>query len=488
MTGPEATQREPTLQAVRRLRLLAAGLAAGLFLIAWFVGRLQLESPTIAKGAVCLGVIVAAIAFLIGACGPSRWLNGAWPICERYLSLRDRPLAVLSPRANVAIVALAVLTHLVLVTRALSVPDDPSRDDQGAYLEVAQEIRSRGGLTTLASDLFTGQFREANRHPLYIAVLSTVPDYRSGRFQAAVIGLVTLILLTVLIGRRYSWSVGGIFALLLATNELFLEGTTRTVCEGLMVLWGGLLWWWLGHEDWDVADAQTETPADGRKFSVVRPIRLAAVAGAFCGLLWLTKGTGLLITAATVTAIAIANRSHVLRAVTCGAVIVATFLVVGSPLIARNLQRFGEPFYNVNTFLLFTDRFEDLEPLVESGRTSREIAAEYLAAESIWTLSERFVSGLVWEAFIGLRSLGPAYWGDARVLWGAAYLLLIPLGWGPPLTTSQRTALLLWVGLCWPLFGWYVPIAAGDRFVAPLLPALLCVVAVGISRMVARSA
>ena len=487
MTGSEAARSEPPQYTVRWLRLVAAGLATALLIIGWVVGRLQLDSPTIAKGVICFGVTVASIALFMGACGPDRRLREAWLICARFLSRRERPLVALSPSANATIIALAILSYLILVTRALSVPDDPRRDDQGAYLEVAQEIRSSGGLTTLASDLFTGTFREANRHPLYIAVLSTVPDYRSGRWQAAVIGLITLIVLTVLIGKRYSWSVGGIFAVLLATNEMFLEGTTRTVCEGLMVLWGGLLWWWLGHEAWS-GTATPDSAAGESLPSLRKSVRLAAVTGALCGLLWLTKGTGLLITVATIAALLIVHRRAPRRGFAVVMLLATTFLLVGSPLIVRNLQRFGEPFYNVNTFLLFTERFEDLEPLVESGRSSREIGMEYLSTASPGALVRRFVHGLVWEAFIGLRSLGPAYWGDARVLWVTAYLLVIPLGWGPPVTISQRATLLLWVGLCWPLFGWYVPIAAGGRFVAPLLPALLCVIAVGISRIVARSA
>jgi hypothetical protein len=149
------------------------------------------------------------------------------------------------------------------------------------------------------------------------------------------------------------------------------------------------------------------------------------------------------------------------------------FLVVGSPLIARNVQRFGNPLHNLNSLLLFADRYEDLPIMVDRGLTTGDAAQEYWSTHSLADVARREAGGLVWEAFIIVRSLGPAPLDDARVLFGLPIALLAAAGMAVRREPADGL-LLIWGLICWGLFAWYVPIAAGERFILPLLgPALI---------------
>jgi hypothetical protein len=154
------------------------------------------------------------------------------------------------------------------------------------------------------------------------------------------------------------------------------------------------------------------------------------------------------------------------------------FLLVSSPLLVRNVRRYDSPFFNINSLLLFADQYDDINRFLADGTTTREAARQFLANHSAFDIVRREVSGLVWETFIILRSPGPAPLDDSRVLFG------LPLAGMAVLTMlSRRRAadglLLVWGVILWLMFAWYVPIAASERFILPLLVPLLYLAAEG---------
>jgi hypothetical protein len=97
------------------------------------------------------------------------------------------------------------------------------------------------------------------------------------------------------------------------------------------------------------------------------------------------------------------------------------------------------------------------------------------------------LGGWAWEAFILLRSLAPATLGPSRPLVGLVILLVAGLG----AMQSSRTAVSLaavWCLVFYLFFSWYIPIAAGDRFWAPLVPILLSFAARGAIALFASDA
>jgi hypothetical protein len=161
--------------------------------------------------------------------------------------------------------------------------------------------------------------------------------------------------------------------------------------------------------------------------------------------------------------------------------VLLAFAAVGAPLLARNVVRYGTPFYNVNNWLLFADEYRDPVELA-AERTLAEAARDYLRTHSTGELAARELRGLVWEAFILIRSFGPAPLDDARVLPGLAVLVFGIVGMA---ATRRDDALLvaIWTALLIFMFAWYVPIAAGERFVLPVLVPWLAFAAEGAARV-----
>jgi hypothetical protein len=114
--------------------------------------------------------------------------------------------------------------------------------------------------------------------------------------------------------------------------------------------------------------------------------------------------------------------------------------------------------------------------------TLTEARSAYLASHSLTDIIKREATGLVWQTFIGLRTLGTAPWSDARLLVGVPLFVLALFG----MTQQPRVSslvLILWTLTTWVVMAWYVPIAAGDRFIMLLLVPWLTLAADGLARI-----
>jgi hypothetical protein len=503
-----------------RFRIVSLLLAAGCGFVVREVWQHATGAGRFSGGLAATAVAAAlvGVALIVGALGPAAW----WQQCGNVVhGIRQRFAA--APllddlKTGWLLIGLALSASAVLLIRFYPLQEDPWDDDQGAFLLTARDIHDAGGIGWLLPALYGGEFAEANRHPLYLALLSFQPTFDAGKMLSVAIGIVSLLLMTMMTARRIGRLGAGIFCVLLATNFEFCFHATRVVCEVLIVLLSGMLWLWhapvrqgtarvvgsLRDPDPTVGSL-TEADQCGTGLSRLRvngrgrgvtgllwPMR----AGALLGLLYLTKGTGLLLWAGYVlwlvlawlrpaTGAAIARspagpmRDLILRI--CA--VTTAFLLVASPLLVRNMRRYDSPFYNVNSLLLFADQYDDVNRFLADGTTTREAARQFLATHTTGDIMRREVSGLVWETFIILRCLGPAPLDDSRVLFG------LPLAGIAVLTMlSRRNAadglFLVWGVILWLMFAWYVPIAASERFILPLLVPLLYLAAEGIVRTI----
>ena len=358
--------------------------------------------------------------------------------------------------------------------------DTPFDDDQGAFLITALEIHDQGGLSELWSDLWSGRFEESNRHPLLIAMQSLQPTVEFGRGLSCLLATLMLGLATAILWRRMGPLSAGVFAVLIGTNGAWLYHVPRLVCESLLTGIAGLAWLALLTP---ALAPSTSSP----QFSTLTPQRSAWL-GVLLGLAYLTKGTGLLLFVGAVLAygvIAIWSGSTRRTTIVSACVLILAFLVAASPLLVRNQMRFGSPTYNVNSYLLWVDTYESPNAMADR-MTLPEARSAYLATHSATELIQREATGLAWEAFIGLRTLGPAPWDDARLLFGLPLFALGLLGLchmpGLPVLV-----LIFWTGIMWVTMAWYVPITAGDRFLMPLLIPWLALAANGLVQILSLS-
>ena len=462
----------------RTVRYLLATAGALAWLSAGVVIRQGLlidsDSPLLWGTAGC-GVIAGLVSWGLGLrlsdhaiAAAVNWLHTRLTLAQPQRTETTRPLI---PWGLLICGVLFFAVNTAWVYRHQDPPDD---DDQGAFLITAREIHDRGGITQLWCDLWSGEFAESNRHPLLLGIQSLAPTVTGGRMISLIAASVTLGLILLLVWSKFGPLTAGVLSVLIGTNGAWLYHAPRIVCESLLTGLAGLLWLSLiPHRE----SSDPASPPTIRKSN-------AALAGLLCGLVYLTKGTGLLLFGATALAfIGMALAQPAQRRSWAMSLVFWTlgFVVVASPLLVRNQIRFGSATYNVNSYLIWVDGYESPNAMAER-MTLREARSAYLASHSPVDIIKREVTGLVWQAFIGLRTLGTAPWSDARLLVGGPLFLLALIGLFQQSRVS-RLVLILWTLVIWVVMAWYVPIAAGDRFIMLLLIPWLTLAADGLARL-----
>jgi len=467
----------------RRLRIVAALLLLPACCIAWELLWAAAGFSTarlLATGASLVLVTILA-ALLIG---PYRWRN----YCDLFFLARIARFEGRQPVARRWFCWLAILiawsSFLVAIQRGAPL-QDLQTTDSAAFSREAAEIADKGGPLALVGMLYDGTYDEANQHPLLIGILSTADnDVISHQSVTTGISMAGFILLTLLVIRLAGHQVGAVFAALLGTNATFGHLSLQVTCECLLIPLATVCWWIL--QRWTQNAHRTN------------PWRVGLAAGALLGLVQLAKGTGPIFLAGTLAWLLLPGcclaqappgstdpelepagkprRRYLALA------LLAAWITIASPLLVRNLRMHGNPLYNVNSHFLFMDEFEN--PTEVARRTTiHQAASEYFSSHGIGEMVQREATGLAWESFNVARLLGPQPLKESRILPGILLLLLALLGIG---LCPGRGYLLLacWLLLLVPLFAWYDPIVrSGERFLAPVIPALLFYAAVAASRL-----
>ena len=402
-----------------------------------------------------------------------------------------------SMRIGLALMALGVATFVAQIIVLFPQNDTFAGEDEEAYLVTASEIALSGGIIGFGKSLYSGEFSEANRHPLYLWLLSGSPQFGSGKFLSALLGLWTMgMVLGLCLQRQLGWLRAGIVCVLLGLNSAWGRFAVTVGCEVLMVGLVACVWFQFFGERFRVIveSEKSDSTTEDKTASPVRDDLLTAWVASLFALIWLTKGTGLLLTVGFVVWMFL-QALHIVPSRPRGegtrwkiarqlAVFAAVWVAVASPLLVRNFVRYGSPFHNVNSWLLFVDEYSNPIALSETQSIS-EAAAVYLETHSPLDIVKREATGLFWETFIIVRSLGPPPLDDARIIPGGMIALLAGFGW----LVSRDPAkwlLLIWLGFCVPLFAWYIPVAAGERFALPLLVPILGFAAEGAIHVVGR--
>ncbi len=473
-------------QLLRVFAIAAAVLAASAAVEAW----------SISQRTGSLGARVAAVAAALGAVvavGAVLWpdelvrLLTRWPAAVVLAGRLQAMDALSRPAARSHLMLATVMVIWGFVCFAANVfghalaPPPVAADDQGAYLATAERAHSPYGpmvtLATLFGDLRSGAFKEDNRHPLFIGLLAVRPTETWGRILAWLFSAVGMTSAVALVWRRFSPLAAGLFAILLGLNADFGLYSVMVVCESALITWIGLTYFAL------------LPPVDAAQSTARRRLRIVLASG-LLGLAFLTKGTGLVFFLVFLgwlawqclpqkeqdtteedpvrTVLSLDEPDPLRQWVLAMLLGVIGFVVVAGPLLERNIRVFGNPFHNINSLLLFADDYSEFERMLRLKIEPGEAAREYFSTHSAGQMLVRELRGLVWEAFIMLRTLGPKGLDDGRIVFG------IPLAMaaGLSLWFDRRPAkflLMAWIVACWVMFAWYVPIAAGDRFPIPLL-------------------
>ncbi|WP_298869214.1 hypothetical protein [uncultured Gimesia sp.] len=395
------------------------------------------------------------------------------------------------------LLSFSIIVYFVVMINLIPEQPTPQGNDQAAFLSQAQTVQEAGGPMALVRLLFQGDYLEANQHPLYVAVLSYFPDYETGKRLSAMSGLLALLIFSIGITFQYGNLTGGLTGLVLSVNAAYCHLTGRAVCEGMLLVFVAVLW-------------LTVLRLPDLRQSPKIPYRLLIGMGIVVGLAWLTKGTALLLILGLIiwfcsyavnwnrfipsltrntirtpseSEMALTNTSTVPLKTIFGslALLLASFTVIASPLLIRNVRVYGSPTFNANSYLLFQDEFSDPHALIKQGSLGAA-ARTYLQTHSVREIVKREVKGLVWQVFIFVRSLGPLPFGEGRLFFGLLAVPFLIIGLLSE-THPARRLYCIWIMLFWLAFAWYLPIAAGERFLIPILLPTLVFVSLGMVRV-----
>ena len=364
----------------------------------------------------------------------------------------------------------APLTALVLLYAAVGLSSvnlrtDPHEEDTDRYLRVALEIRESGGPLNWPPQCLRGTYVEDNLQPLYMVALSTVARrslafFTDAKLLTFLMGLAAVLTLYS-VGKRAFGRVPAMAAsVLLCLNAAFVHHVGLVACEALLMIFFTAAWG-------DLSACLTEE-------------RRGLRGGVMLGLAYLTKGTALFVWPAFVFVGLV--RFH-WRLVTKRWLwlALAGFVVVASPLIARNLRVYGSPFYNVNSAVIWADSWEEIYG--PAFKDSPPSMMRYLRTHSVSRIARRMGRGMYQQARLFLlRSMGvlglasswdghiqPQEWASLAI--STALFVLALLGLWRDRPWRRFFSALLLVGF-YVFFSWYYQVGPGSRFMLPLVPML----------------
>ncbi len=414
-----------------------------------------------------------AIAALVASCVVA--------VCGTVIALLPRErlircLTVLAPQTHpdsqarraTQLAWLAALPLLAAFLAQAQAAEDLSADEVH-FLALARSIGERGGVLQLLADLYSGQWREANRHPLYPLAVYAVGGTRHRAAAVSVAATALALVAAYAAIRRLTHSAPAAAAAVLyaACTAATLRASVSVLADGTLACC--VLWSWY-------AALRAADSAPFRQF-----LAWSTVAAATAGLAYMAKATGLLWCTLPLVALAL-QRERGIETASTVVLMMLTWTTIASPLLVRNTIVYGNPLHNYNARFLFADTFEDGQ--VEQPTGLREAARSFVERHGWQGVCRRVARGIVWECFIMARGSGPLGPTAARLLLGsvvfglaAFYLTWYSGGW-----VRGSIGATVVCGLV--LFGWYTPIASSERLV---LPAIVCGAAVAVGGLAARA-
>jgi hypothetical protein len=194
--------------------------------------------------------------------------------------------------------------------------------------------------------------------------------------------------------------------------------------------------------------------------------RVWAFAGAFAGLAYLTKGSGLLLLLSY--ALIVFRRAPKLTLTLRFWLFPLAFVLVASPLLAYNWQVYGSPIFNYNTaHVIWLDYTEEQMIMFEKGLPTM---FSYLTTHSLADILHRFLKGLVrvrgvewvWP-FLAIFVFIPKRWFT---------YFLVPPAKQPMVTVASSLVLIFYLA-----FSWSAVVQRGIRFLFPLFPVIFLMLA-----------
>jgi hypothetical protein len=333
-------------------------------------------------------------------------------------------------------------------------------DDEVAYLARAVEIKERGGIAGFIRDVFTGKYLEANRHPLYILVLSLfgrrdLSFFPLGKMISLLFGLAVIFVTYFVMRQHFGLVAATLVTAFMSIDQAFLEANGKVACETLLVLFAIVTWHFC-----------------------TKPKPNWVLAGAFSGLAYLTKASGLFLFLAILISLFIAQKLRIFKEKALWQVL-AAFLLVAFPLLWRNSLVFKNPVYNSNQAAMWLDDWQDSYRPEYSTNPPNPIS--YFKSHSKAEALGRIHKGLAVEAFVLLRAAGAVKIGLGGMLLSSMVVFLAVLRIMEDENKFRRNYTLTILVMLFVPLAWFAHIAPADRYILPVVPFLFVYGATGLT-------
>ena len=338
-------------------------------------------------------------------------------------------------------------------------------DDEVAYLSTAIEIKERGGVGGFIRDVFRGKYLEANRHPLYILLLSPFAGrdlsfFFKAKMVSLLLGLIAVLVIYFVIRKHFGVIAAALAITFLVLNQAFLDASGKVACETLLVLFALLTWHFC---------------------TKLRPNW--ALAGVFSGLCYLTKASGLFLFLAILISLFVIRKLRTFKEQALWRVL-AGFLVVAFPLLWRNSLVFKNPLYNKNNSVMWLESWEEkYRPEFEKSPPN---LVTYLREQGLGQGLKRMHRGVAVESFVLIRALSPVGTLPLGILIGLFSLMAAFSGLRKEVKRERVFFTISFGGIFFLFFAWYSKIVPADRFVLPILPPLFGYSGRGLAGLVAN--
>ena len=371
-------------------------------------------------------------------------------------------------RRHVLPLAALSAAYFLLAAVHLNRHVDPTCMDTTAYLAVACDISENGGLPGLLWRCVTGTYLEANRHPLYMVLLSPLAErdlsfFVRAKILTVIIGWAAVLATWWTLRRAFGRNPALVATGLFAVSASFSRLSGSVACESLLTLFFILAWGQITRAGY-------------------KP-KHAALGGAWSGLAYLTKTSGLfLLPACFLSLLAMRKESRRARAVHAARLLLI-FVAVSSPLLIRNVRVYRNPIYNINSAAFWLDSWNDFyRPEYSRMRPS---AWRYLRTHSVGTAAKRLAHGVQIEARLLCEKVLPPFGLPRATRIPAGILLLLAAAygwWRDPSRQRQAFSAALFLPM-FLAFAWYYQIAVHQhvRFMLPLTPMILGYAAYGMA-------
>jgi len=323
------------------------------------------------------------------------------------------------------------------------------RGDQVAFLETAIRIRETGGIIKHLPNMLTGVYREANRHPLYVALLShfakrTLIFFQQAKILTYFISLSFLATLILILRKQKGTIVALIVGYLFATNKYFIEHSAAISAEPLLMLCV-LLGWYFVVDDFQSNLVKTRLAGISVGFAYLSKVTAVFMLPAYALVSFIRQGRR-------------AFSKHLL-------LFFGMFLLVALPLLWRNMLVYRNPFYNYNSRLLLIDVGDERRTFSTLVEESPAILS-YLRSHTIYQITKRIIVGMIKESVVLSQVV---FWGYARIRGSIILVILFALALYRDKNRERAIFSLILSLMFFVFFSWFYQISGHYRYLLPVV-------------------